>query len=94
LFDTLQEEDPAEWTEPKIKECIVTGNKFNSRQINYLLNHGGFTKTTKDPDESKDLIECYEPTKHRTTGAYRMQATEARQVGTGRTGVPRSRAKY
>jgi hypothetical protein len=59
-------------------------NKFNSRQINYLLNHGGFTKTTKDLDESKDLTETPEdlaeipedlkeilptlPTHHNTTG--------------------------
>jgi hypothetical protein len=84
LFDTLQEEDPAEWTEPEIKEYIAIGNKFNSRQINYLLNHGSFTKTTEDPDESKDLIETPEdlaeipedlketlptlPTHHNTTG--------------------------
>jgi len=51
LFNTLEEEDPAEWTEPKIKEYIATGNKFNSRRINYLLNHGGFAKTTEDPNE-------------------------------------------
>jgi hypothetical protein len=37
---------------------------------------------------------CYEPTKYGTGRAYRMQATGARQVGTGRTEVPRSRAKY
>jgi hypothetical protein len=37
---------------------------------------------------------CYEPTNHGMTRAYRVQAAEARQVGTGRTGVPRSRAKY
>jgi hypothetical protein len=36
---------------------------------------------------------CYEPTKHGTTGAYQMQATGARQVSTGRTGVPRSRVQ-
>jgi hypothetical protein len=40
------------------------------------------------------LMGCYEPTKYGTTRAYRMQAMGARQVGTGRTGVPRSRAKY
>jgi hypothetical protein len=37
---------------------------------------------------------CYEPTKHGTVRAYRMQAAGARQVSTGRTGVPRSCAKY
>jgi hypothetical protein len=37
---------------------------------------------------------CYEPTKYGTMRAYRMQATGARQVGTGRTGVPRSRVQY
>jgi hypothetical protein len=37
---------------------------------------------------------CYEPTKYGTGRAYRMQATGARQVGTGRTGVPRSRVQY
>jgi hypothetical protein len=42
----------------------------------------------------EELPECYEPTNHGMTRAYRVQATEARQVGTGRTGVPRSRAKY
>jgi len=51
LFNTLQEEDPAEWTEPEIKEYIAIGNKFNLRRINYLLNHGGFAKTTEDPNE-------------------------------------------
>jgi hypothetical protein len=34
---------------------------------------------------------CYEPMKYGTVRAYQMQATGARQVGMGRTGVPRSR---
>jgi hypothetical protein len=43
---------------------------------------------------SRYLCDCYEPTKYGTGRAYRMQATGARQVGTGRTEVLRSRAKY
>jgi hypothetical protein len=45
-------------------------------------------------DKEVYMYMCYEPTKHGTTRAYRMQATEARQVSTGRTGVPRSCAEY
>jgi len=37
LFNTLQEEDPTEWTKLKIREYIAARGKFNLEQINYLL---------------------------------------------------------
>jgi len=45
LLNTLQEEDPTEWTKSKIREHIATGGKFNSGRINYLLKNN-FTSTS------------------------------------------------
>jgi len=48
LFNILQEEDPIEWTEPKIKEHMVTKGKFTLGRINYLLkNNFASTSTIK-----------------------------------------------
>ena len=47
LFNTLQEEDPIEWTKLKIKEHIATRGKFNLGRIDYLLkNNFASTSTT------------------------------------------------
>jgi hypothetical protein len=36
LYNTLQEEDPTEWTTQEIEEHIRTTGPFNSAQINYM----------------------------------------------------------
>ena len=37
LFNTLQEEEPTEWTEFEIKEYMATGGRFNLGWIDYIL---------------------------------------------------------
>ena len=37
LYNTLQEEEPTEWTTQEIEEYIRTTGRFNSAQINYIL---------------------------------------------------------
>jgi len=45
LLNTLQEEDPIEWTKLEIREHMATRGKFNLGQINYLLKNN-FTSTS------------------------------------------------
>ena len=54
LYNTLQEEEPTEWTELEIREYVATGKKFNSDRINYLLKNNfastsTSTSTTENP---------------------------------------------
>src|SRR6266568_8013257 len=54
LFNTLQKEDPTEWTELKIKEYMATKGEFNSGRIKYLLKNNftsisTSTSTTETP---------------------------------------------
>src|SRR6266516_285391 len=49
LLNTLQEEEPTEWTEFEIKEHMATVGKFNSGRINYMLNKTHPTNTNRLP---------------------------------------------
>jgi hypothetical protein len=42
LFNTLQEEEPMEWTESEIRDHMATGGEFKSGRITYMLNNGKF----------------------------------------------------
>jgi hypothetical protein len=51
MFNTIQEEDPTDWTISEINEHMAAGGKFNSGRINYILknnttNKDGTTTTT------------------------------------------------
>jgi hypothetical protein len=47
LFQTLQEDDPTEWTETEIREHMEAGGEFSSGRIQYMLNNNGFTSSTR-----------------------------------------------
>jgi hypothetical protein len=46
LFQTLQEDDLAPWSETEIRECLKTGETFDSRRIDYILNEGKVSTRT------------------------------------------------
>ena len=56
LFNTLQEDNPIEQTESKIKEYIVTKGEFNLGRITYLLkNNFASTSTSTSTSTIKTL---------------------------------------
>ena len=56
LLNTLQEDNPVEWIESKIKEYMVTRGEFNLGRIAYLLkNNFASTSTSTSTSTIKTL---------------------------------------
>ena len=50
LFDTIQEEDPTDWTISEINEHMAAGGKFNSGRIEYILKNNTADKDSTDTE--------------------------------------------
>jgi hypothetical protein len=66
LYQTLLEEDLAPWSETEIRECLKTGEIFDSKRIDYILNNGVRASTssrsaTADTPENADPLEDEQP---------------------------------
>ena len=65
LYNTLQEEEPAEWTTQEIEEYIRTTGRFNSAQINYMLGQNDAASSaharTAVPPDPPDLPDPLDP---------------------------------
>src|SRR5438046_6649327 len=60
LFNTIQEEDPIDWTISEINEHMAAGVKFNSGQIKYILKNNTADKDSTDTETTTTGMEGQE----------------------------------
>jgi len=81
LLNTLQEEDPIEWTKLKIRECIATRGEFNLGRITYLLknNFASISTSTSTSTSISTIKNLILPT---STTTIKTTATSPRLIPT------------